>query len=121
VSVRGVDDIAALRPVDAVVDVVGGDEFTSLLDRLRVGGRLVVAGAIAGPVVSIDLRRLYLEQRTVLGSTMHTRAVFGQLAAIAVAGGIRPIVAATYPLGEIAEAQNRFAARDFVGKLVLVP
>lgn len=121
VSVRNVDDIGAVSPVDAVVDVVGGDEFAGLIDRLRDRGRLVTAGAIAGPVVSIDLRRLYLQQRTVFGSTMHTPAVFAQLADIAVAGGIAPLVAATYPLTAIAEAQARFNARDFVGKLVLEP
>ena len=121
VSARGDDEIDALDPVDAVVDVVGGDEFGALLDRLRDGGRLVAAGAIAGPVVALDLRRLYLQQRRLIGSTMHTPEHFHRLAAIAVAGGVDPIVAATYPLDEIAAAQERFVRHDFVGKLVLLP
>jgi NADPH:quinone reductase-like Zn-dependent oxidoreductase len=104
-----------------VVDVVGGDEFGALVDRLRDGGRLVTAGAIGGPVVSLDLRRLYLQQRTLIGSTMHTSAVFGRLAEIANAGGVEPLVAETYPLEEIAVAQERFGRGDFVGKLVLAP
>ncbi len=120
VSVRGTDELGHLRPVDAVVDVVGGDEFGSLVDRLSDNGRLVTAGAIAGPVVSLDLRRLYLQQRTLIGSTMHTPADFRRLAEIANDGGVQPIVAATYPLTDIAVAQARFVARDFVGKLVLV-
>jgi len=121
VSVRGVDAAASPRRVDAVVDVVGGDEFGALVDRLRDGGRLVTAGAIGGPVVSLDLRRLYLQQRTLIGSTMHTSAVFSRLAEIANAGGIEPLVAETYPLEEIAVAQERFGRGDFVGKLVLAP
>jgi NADPH:quinone reductase-like Zn-dependent oxidoreductase len=121
VSARGDDEIVALEPVDAVVDVVGGDEFGALLDRLRNGGRLVTAGAIAGPVVALDLRRLYLQQRRLIGSTMHTPEHFRSLAEIAVAGGVEPIVAATYPLVEIAAAQERFVRHDFVGKLVLLP
>ncbi len=121
VSVRGVDDLDDLEPVDVVVDVVGGDQFAAVFDRVRDGGRLVTAGAIAGPVVALDLRRLYLPQRTLIGSTMHTPAVFGQLADIAAGGGIQPLVAATYPLTEIALAQTRFATGDFVGKLVLIP
>ena len=121
VSARGDDEIDALAPVDAAVDVVGGDEFGALLDRLRDGGRLVTAGAIAGPVVALDLRRLYLQQRRLIGSTMHTPEHFRHLAEIAVAGGVEPIVAATYPLVEIAVAQERFARHDFVGKLVLLP
>lgn len=121
VSVRGDDDLGSLAPVDAVVDVVGGDEFGQLLDRLRDGGRLVTAGAIAGPVVALDLRRLYLQQRQLIGSTMHTPAHFRRLAEIAVAGGVEPVVAATYPLSAIAAAQDRFVRRDLVGKLVLSP
>ncbi len=121
VSVRGADALAHLRPVDAVVDVVGGDEFGPMVDRLRDKGRLVTAGAIAGPVVALDLRRLYLRQRTLIGSTMHTPDHFRRLAAIARSGGVDPIVAATYPLTEIAAAQSRFVERDFVGKVVLVP
>lgn len=121
VSVRGVDRIGALDEVDAVVDVVGGDEFGALLDRLRDGGRLVVAGAIAGPVVPLDLRRLYLRQRTLIGSTMHTREDFAELATIAGAGAIDPPVAACHPLTDIVKAQARFVDKDFIGKLVLEP
>ena len=121
VSVRSVDDISCIGRLDAVVDVVGGDEFGPLIDRLRDGGRMVTAGAIAGPVVPFDIRRLYLHQRTLIGSTMHTPSDFAELARIAVGGGVRPIVAAVYPLTDIAVAQARFLAHDFVGKLVLEP
>jgi len=121
ISVRDVDEIAALDPADAVVDVVGGDEFAPLIDRLRDGGRLVTAGAIAGPVVSLDVRRLYLHHRRIIGSTMHTPDDFAELAAIALSGGVEPIVADTSPLTEIAAAQSRFERKDFIGKLVLIP
>jgi NADPH:quinone reductase-like Zn-dependent oxidoreductase len=120
-SIRGRDEIAATAPVDAVVDVVGGDEFGALIDRLRVGGRLVTAGAIAGPVVPFDIRRLYLHHRRIIGSTMHTPSDFAELARIATLGGVHPLVAETFPLADIAEAQARFVAKQFVGKLVLVP
>nr|MBP7405314.1 zinc-binding dehydrogenase [Candidatus Microthrix sp.] len=76
---------------------------------------------IAGPVVPFDLRRLYLNHRRIIGSTMHTLGDFADLAAIAVAGGVEPVVAETYPLTDIAKAQRRFAAKDFVGKLLLEP
>ncbi len=121
ISVRGIDDITAIEPADAVVDVVGGDEFGPLIDRLRDGGRLVTAGAIAGPIVPFDIRRLYLRHRKIIGSTMHTPDDFAQLAAIGASGGVAPLVAATFPLPEIAAAQERFGRKDFVGKLVLLP
>lgn len=121
VSVRGRDSPTAGGEVDVVVDVVGGDEFGALLDRLCDGGRLVTAGAIAGPVVQLDLRRLYLRQRRLIGSTMHTPADFEELARVAGAGGVHPNVAATYPLPDLEEAQARFRSGDFVGKLVVAP
>jgi 2-desacetyl-2-hydroxyethyl bacteriochlorophyllide A dehydrogenase len=121
ISVRGRDRLTDLAEVDAVVDVVGGDEFGEVLNRLRDGGRLVTAGAIAGPVVALDLRRLYLRQRTLIGSTMHTPVDFADLAEIARNGAVHPLVAHTYPLDRIVAAQRRFVEKDFVGKLVLDP
>jgi NADPH:quinone reductase-like Zn-dependent oxidoreductase len=121
VAVRGRDEIASIPEVDAVVDVVGGPEFGSFVDRLRPGGRLVTAGAIAGPVVQFDIRRLYLPQRTFIGSTMHTREDFTALTQMARTGVLEPIVADVFPLTEIAAAQRRFESKDFVGKLALVP
>lgn len=121
VSLRGVDDLADLDEVDVAVDVVGGDDFGVLVDRLRDEGRLVTAGAIAGPVVALDLRRLYLRRRVLIGSTMHTRSDFADLAEIARAGSVRPLVAEVLPLRRIGDAQERFVAKNFVGKLVLDP
>jgi len=120
-SVRGVDEISTTPEVDVVVDVVGGDEFGPLLDRLRDGGRMVTAGAIAGPVVQLDVRRLYLRQRRLIGSTMQTPGDFIELARIANDGGVDPVVAEVYPLTELAAAQARFVRKDFVGKLVVAP
>lgn len=121
VAVRGQGDLDAIARVDAVVDVVGGPEFGSFIDRLRPGGRLVTAGAIAGPVVQLDIRRLYLGQRTLIGSTMHTPEDFAALTRMARSGSVEPIVAQEFGLTEIAAAQRRFEAKDFVGKLVLIP
>ncbi len=46
---------------DVVLDLVGGPNFPNLLNCLKNGGRYAVAGAIAGPIVELDLRTLYLE------------------------------------------------------------
>lgn len=107
--------------VDAILDVVGGGDFAWTLDRLRTGGRLVIAGAIAGPVVDIDLRRLYLRNRRLIGSTMHTTDHFAALAELARQGVIEPLVADVFPLAEVPAAQERFTRKDFVGKLVVTP
>ncbi|MCC5953854.1 MAG: zinc-binding dehydrogenase [Acidimicrobiia bacterium] len=115
--------VADLAPggVDVVVDVVGGDGFGEWVGVLRRHGRIVVAGAIAGPHVTIDLRALYLEQRRIIGSTMHTRAQFERLVDLARRGSVRPVVAARLPLEEIHEALRLLRAGDAIGKIVLLP
>jgi NADPH:quinone reductase-like Zn-dependent oxidoreductase len=112
---------AAPDGVDAVVDVVGGPLMPALLAHVRDGGRWVIAGAIGGAEVPFDLRRLYLHNISLIGSSMHTPAHFARLAADAAAGRVRPRVAASYALGQIAAAQETFARSAHVGKIVLVP
>lgn len=115
------EQLAAAGPFAVIADVVGGPSFGALLGALRTDGRLVTCGAVAGPVVRIDLRVLYLQRRTLLGSTMHTPAQFRRLADDARAGVLDPPVAATYPLTEIHRAQRELVSGGHVGKLVLVP
>jgi NADPH:quinone reductase-like Zn-dependent oxidoreductase len=107
--------------VDAVADVVGGNQVGELLQLLRPGGRYVVAGAIAGPLVTVDLRTIYLKQLEVLGSTMGNRDEFAALVGHIESGRLRPIVWATYPLAELARAQADFQRKSYVGKLVVIP
>ncbi len=104
-----------------IADVVGGPGLGELLPLLRDDGRWVIAGAIGGPVVSLDLRRLYLHSLRLIGSSMHTREDFAALVDLARRGAVRPPIAARYPLTEIRAAQERFATSDHVGKIVLVP
>jgi NADPH:quinone reductase-like Zn-dependent oxidoreductase len=107
--------------VDVVVDVVGGAAFTGLLDVLKRGGRYAVAGAIAGPVVSLDLRTLYLKDLCLLGCTVTTPEVFARLVDLIQGGALRPVVRAVYPLADIALAQSDFLGKAQTGKIVLVP
>ena len=104
-----------------MVDVVGGDQLARLIDVLAPGGRAVVAGAVAGPVPAIDVRRLYLHNRALLGSTMHTANHFAKLVDHARAGDVRPRVAAHHDLTAIHEAQAQFLRREHVGKIVVLP
>lgn len=67
--------------------------------RLGRGAR-VIAGAVAGPVIEMDLRRLYLRSISLLGSTMHTPKQFEVLVAAANAGEVAPAVARRFRLEE---------------------
>jgi NADPH:quinone reductase-like Zn-dependent oxidoreductase len=120
---RDADLVQALGPrsVAVVLDVVGGRHFPALLQVLRRGGRYAVAGAIAGPVVELDLRTLYLNDLRLLGCTIPEPGTFTALIGYIERGEIRPIVARTYPLAAIADAQRDFLTKQHVGKIVLLP
>jgi len=120
---RGADLAGSLgkEAVAVVVDVVGGPRWPALLDILKRGGRYAVAGAIAGPIVEMDLRVLYLKDLRLLGCTVLETGVFGDLVGYIERGEIRPVVARTYPLREIVAAQEAFLAKEFTGKIVLLP
>lgn len=120
---RGTDLVAALgrETVDAVIDVVGGDEFPALLEVLRRGGRYAVAGAIAGPTVRLDLRTLYLKDLRFYGCTVLEAGVFSDLVRHIESDHIRPMVASVHPLSAIVEAQQEFLEKRHTGKIVLIP
>ncbi len=107
--------------VDVVIDIVGGSRWPGLLEILKRGGRYVVSGAIAGPIVELDLRNLYLKDLTFLGCTAQHADVFPNLIGYIDRGEIHPLVAKTYPLREIVSAQKEFQLKQHVGKIVLIP
>ncbi len=107
--------------IDTVVDLVAGDSWPDFLKVLRRGGRYVTAGAIAGPLAEIDIRTLYLKDLTLYGCTFQDDIVFENLITYIEKGEIQPVVAKTYPLSEIRQAQTEFLKKKFTGKLVLIP
>lgn len=109
------------QPMDVVADVVGGDAFPELLNALKPFGRYVTAGAIAGPVVNLDLRTLYLKHLELIGSTVGTSEEFSDLVEHVTQDRVKPLLAGVYPLSQIREAQRAFEDKDFFGKLVLAP
>jgi len=83
--------------------------------------RWIVAGALDGWSVELDVRRLYLANLALVGSTMHTPRVFAILVDLARRGLVRPVIAATFTLEHVVEAQRQLARREHVGKLVIQP
>ena len=120
---RGVDLLAAAgaNSIDLVVDNVVGDAFPALLRLLRRGGRYVSSGAISGPLVSLDVRELYLRDLTLIGTTAWDEPVFGNLVGYIERGEIRPLIARTFPFEKIADAQREFLLKSHIGKFVLTP
>lgn len=106
---------------DCVADVVGGAGFGTLIDALRPGGTYAVSGAIAGPMVEMDLRKIYLKDLNLAGSTYQPPETFAALIDLVISGRLRPLVSNTYPLQEIHAAQADFQSKRYPGKLVLIP
>ena len=106
---------------DVVVDNVAGQNFGCMLNALKRGGRYVSSGAIAGPLVTLDMRTLYLKDLTLIGCTAWDEPVFGNLVSYIERGELRPLVAKTFPLERIADAQREFLLKKYVGNFVLTP
>ncbi len=120
---RVVDDAAraSASGYDAVVDVVAGPVVGKGLGLLKPGGCWIVAGALDGWAVDLDVRQLYLSNLALVGSTMHTPRIFGLLVDLARRGQVRPVIAQRFSLEEVPAAQQALARRRHVGKLVVVP
>ena len=107
--------------ITVVADIVGGAYWPSLIDILERGGRYTCSGAIAGPVVSLDLRTFYLRDLTFAGSTVIAPEVTKNIVKYIEAGAIKPALAATFPLSELRQAQADFIAKKHTGNIVVCP
>jgi NADPH:quinone reductase-like Zn-dependent oxidoreductase len=123
VIARGTDMISALgeKSVDVVIDNVAGSNFGSLLKVLTRGGRYASSGAIAGPLVALDMRDFYLKDITMYGCTAWDEPVFPSLISYIERGEIKPLVEKVFPLENIADAQRQFLRKKHVGNFVLEP
>ena len=79
------------------------------------------SGAIAGPIVDLDMRTFYLRDIHMIGCTAWDEPVFPDLVGYIERGEIRPLIAKTFPLTEIVRAQQEFLTKAHVGKFVLIP
>lgn len=107
------------KKLDVVADVVGGENFPEWLEALCRGGKYVTAGAIAGPVVDLDLRTLYLKDLELYGATVFESKLFEDLVGYIERGEVEPQVDKVFNFEEIHEAQRVFNLKDHVGSIVL--
>jgi NADPH:quinone reductase-like Zn-dependent oxidoreductase len=104
---------------DVVADSIGEQTWRQSQRALRRGGRLVICGATTGPIVSLDLRRLFWHQWSVLGSTLGNRREYGEVVRLAHEGRLWPVVDRAVPLAESGAALERLARGAQTGKLVI--
>ena len=120
---RGADLLAELgqSSVDVVIDNVAGPGFTTMPKLLCRGGRYASSGAIAGPMVDLDMRDFYLKDLNLIGCTAWDEPVFPNLIGYIERGEIVPLLAKTFPLEQIAAAQQEFLQKTHFGNFVLLP
>lgn len=107
------------RGADVVADSAGEETWAGSLRALRRGGRLVVCGATTGPMVSLDLRRLFWHQWSILGSTLGNRQEYAEIVHHAAQGRLWPVIDRVVPLTDALAAFERLHRGEQVGKLVI--
>lgn len=118
------------RGVDVILDMVGGDYTPRNLITLAIDGRLTQIAFLRGHKTEISLNLLTMKRLTLLGSTLRPRSAEdkGQIAAeltervwpLIEQGRIEPVIHATFPLADAAEAHRLMETNSHIGKIVLL-
>ena len=116
---RTIRERTGKRGVDVVVDNVGKETWGDSLRALGRRGRLVSCGATSGPIVDTDLRRLFWNQWSILGSTMGNDAEFDAIVSELSAGRLSPTVDSVYRLADGRSAFDRLDSGNQFGKVVV--
>jgi putative PIG3 family NAD(P)H quinone oxidoreductase len=117
------------RGVDVILDMVGGEYLDRNLQVAAVEGRLVIISMLGGARAELKLNTVLTKRLTVTGSTLRSRSVDEKAAVAAAvlrnvwpllaAGRIRPVIFATFPLADAAEAHRLMESSNHIGKIVL--
>ncbi len=110
-----------LRPkgVDVVFDSVGGSTLMESIKLMRAGGKMVTCGATAGYRADLELAYMFIQNKTIMGSTLGTKAELIQALRAVEAGHIKTLVSETLPLERSADAMQLLQERKATGKVVL--
>ncbi len=116
---RAVRSLTGKRGADVVVDSVGEATWMQSLKAAAKGGRVLTCGATSGPNPKEEIRLIFWNQLSILGSTMGSRDDWRRLVAAVTAEGLRPVVDTVLPLAEGRTAYRRLEAAGQFGKIVL--
>lgn len=118
------------KGVDVILDMVGGEYIPRNIKALAADGRLVSIAFLKGSVAEVNFMPVMLKRLTLTGSTLRPQSddAKARMAAslrervwpLISGGSIRPVVHATFPLADAAEAHRLMEANTHVGKIVLV-
>jgi NADPH2:quinone reductase len=125
-----VRELTGGRGVDVVLDMVGGEYFARNIEALAVEGRLAEIATLHGVKAELNIQTIMQRRLTVTGSTLRARpvadkgaiatALMQQVWPLVESGAVRPVIYATFPLRDAAEAHRVMESGVHIGKLVLV-
>ena len=107
------------RGVDVVFDAVGGATLATNVRALRRGGRIVLCGVTGGAAAELDLRAVYWNQLSLLGSTSGSDDDFRQMLRAVEVNAIEPVIDSVYLLKDVVAATARMERGEQFGKIVL--
>ncbi len=107
--------------VDLAIDPVGAATWVETIRSLRPGGRMVICGASGGERPNFDIREVYQRHKRILGAPMGNLTDFRRVMDLVFRKVLMPVIHAVLPLSEIREAHRMFEAREYFGRIVLVP
>ena len=110
---------AANGSVDVALDVVGGAMFMPMINALRQGGRYSTSGCISGPMVDFDLRQLVYKDLQLTGATIVPPGTMKRIVGLIDQGLLKPLLAESFPLKDLAKAQEAFIAKKYTGNIVV--
>jgi NADPH:quinone reductase-like Zn-dependent oxidoreductase len=106
---------------DVIIDSVGKETWGKALRALRPGGRLITFGATTGRETAVDIRHVFWNQLSILGTTMGSPREFAAMLQLYEAGRLKPVVDSVFPLRDAPAAHRRMDEGQQFGKIVLVP
>jgi NADPH:quinone reductase-like Zn-dependent oxidoreductase len=106
---------------DVIIDSLGKEAWGKALRALRPGGRLVTFGATTGRATEVDIRQVFWNQISILGTTMGSPREFTAMLQLYEAGRLKPVVDSVFPLRDAPAAHRRMDEGQQFGKIVLVP
>jgi NADPH:quinone reductase-like Zn-dependent oxidoreductase len=126
INYRTVDDVARCvkdatsgTGVDIVIDTVGAATWPIDFSAVRRGGKVVLCGVTSDAEAATNLRMLYWNQLTIMGSTMGSDEDFRQMLRAVTTAKLKPVIDSVSPLKNITDAMGRMEAAEQFGKIVL--
>ncbi len=117
--VKSVMSLTNGRGVDLVIENIGEAVWGAAMKSLVRGGRLVTCGATSGDQPPADLRRLFIRQLQILGSTLGNRHEFQDLLEFCETHKIRPVIDRTFAMEAVHGAFDMLSRAEQFGKIAL--